>query len=173
MAYNKEAQAKYQKTGKKYFSLAFTRNKDQELISHLEAQESVSGYVRDLVNIDMANTDSVVKVYRYTVLLEFDRDEDRTVEFVGTPDLWEDMALGMGFGHGFPDRATLLKRRGCSMFQFRMEYGPDDVMYQPRNTLEGGVRFIVSYSDYENWDLVCFYGKLENGSRRILFTASK
>ena len=49
----KAAKAKYDAKTAKYYSLKLNRNTDQDIISKLEQQESVQGYLKKLIRNDM------------------------------------------------------------------------------------------------------------------------
>lgn len=52
----KTAKAKYDAKTARYFSLKLNRNTDNELIEHLEHQESIQTYLKRLIREDMKKT---------------------------------------------------------------------------------------------------------------------
>ena len=52
----KTANAKYDAKTARYFSLNLNRNTDNELIEHLEQQESIQAYIKRLIREDMKKT---------------------------------------------------------------------------------------------------------------------
>lgn len=52
----KAAKAKYDAKTARYFSLKLNRNTDNELIEHLEHQESIQTYLKCLIREDMKKT---------------------------------------------------------------------------------------------------------------------
>ena len=52
----KAAKAKYDAKTARYFSLKLNRNTDNELIEHLEHQESIQAYLKRLIREDMKKT---------------------------------------------------------------------------------------------------------------------
>lgn len=61
MAYDREAQRKYQKTGKRVFTLNLSIRTKAEVIARLDAQPSVSGYLCRLVEEDIEREGKIDK----------------------------------------------------------------------------------------------------------------
>lgn len=49
----KAAKARYDAKTARYFSLKLNRNTDLDIIQHLEAQESIQAYLKNLIREDM------------------------------------------------------------------------------------------------------------------------
>ena len=49
----KAAKARYDAKTAKYFSLKLNRNTDKDIIEHLEGQQSIQGYLKQLIREDM------------------------------------------------------------------------------------------------------------------------
>lgn len=60
----KAAKARYDAKTARYFSLKLNRNTDGELIKHLEQQESIQAYLKQLIRNDMKKGESTMKTYR-------------------------------------------------------------------------------------------------------------
>lgn len=54
----KSAKARYDAKTARYISLKLNSNTDREIIHHLEKQQNVQGYLKELIRADMAGGES-------------------------------------------------------------------------------------------------------------------
>lgn len=59
----KAAKARYDAKTARYVSLKLNRNTDQDLIDHLEAQESIQTYIKSLIRADIKRGANTMKTY--------------------------------------------------------------------------------------------------------------